>query len=151
MQQSRRTAERRTQEISPFSHYRLLGRRRELRRNSGEEAVAEHLHLDLYPRRFMAVAVSIMLFCFMDAINTLHLLDRGASEVNPVMDLLIQQSPQLFILCKLLLTSLGMLMLMAYHNKRISIGIRVRSLLYAVLVSYAALMLYQWRLFQLLG
>ncbi|MFC1602630.1 DUF5658 family protein [Pseudomonadota bacterium] len=149
MQPSRRTTERRTQEISPFSHYRLLGRRRELRRNSGEEAVAEHL--DLYPRRFMAVAVSIMLLCLMDAINTLYLLERGASEVNPVMDLLIQQSPQLFIMCKLLLTSLGMIMLMAYHNAKISIGIRVRSLLYAVLVSYAALIVYQWSLFHFLG
>jgi len=149
MQQSRRIADRRTQEISPFSHYRLLGRRRELRRGDGEEAAVENL--DLYPRRFMAVAVSLMLLCLMDAINTLHLLNRGASEINPVMDLLIQQDPQLFIMCKLLLTGLGMIMLMAYHNARISIGIRVRSILYGALFCYAMLILYQLSLFYALA
>ncbi len=149
MQQSRRITDRRTQEISPFSHHRLLGRRRELRRNDVKDAVVDCL--DLYPKRFMVVAVSLMLLCLMDAINTLHLLNRGASEINPVMDLLIQQSPQLFIMCKLLLTGLGMIMLMAYHNERISIGIRVRSILYGVLLCYAVLILYQWSLFHLLG
>jgi len=145
MQQNRRITDRRTQEISPFSHHRLLGRRRVSRRNGGEEAVAGHL--DLYPTRFMAIVVSIMLLCLMDAINTLHLLHRGAREINPVMDLLIQQSPQLFIMCKLLLTGLGMIMLVAYHNARISLGIRVQSILYGTLLSYAALILYQWSMF----
>jgi len=149
MQQSRRFTDRRTQNASPFSHYRLLGRRRASRRNNVKEAVTDCL--DLYPKRFMVIAVSLMLLCLMDAINTLHLLDRGASEVNPVMDLLIQQSPQLFIMCKLLLTGLGVIMLMAYHNEKISIGIRVRSILYGVLLCYALLILYQWTLFHLLG
>ncbi len=149
MQQGRRFRDRRTQNSSPFSHYRLLGRRRESRRNNIKEAVADDS--DLYPKRFMVVAVSLMLFCFMDAINTLHLLNLGASEANPVMDLLIQKSPQLFIMCKLLLTGLGVIMLMAYHNERISIGIRVRSILYGVLLCYILLILYQWTLFHLLG
>jgi len=99
----------------------------------------------------MPIAISIMLLCFMDAINTLHLLDRGASEVNPIMDLLIQQDPQLFILCKLLLTSLGMIMLMAYHNAKIRLGIKVRSILYGTLFCYAALILYQWSMFHSLA
>ena len=149
MQQSRRTTDRRTQTVSPFTHHRLLGRRRELRRD-GNEAVAVE-QLDLYPKRFMAIAVAIMLLCLMDAFNTLHLLDRGAREVNPMMDLLIQQGPQLFILCKLLLTSFGMIMLMAYHDTKISIGIRVRTLLYGILCCYAALILYQWSMFNALA
>lgn len=106
---------------------------------------------DLYPKWFMAIAVSIMLLSFMDAINTLHLLQRGAREINPVMDLLIQQDPQLFIAIKLMLTGLGMIMLMAYHNARIGIGIRVRSILYGTLLGYAALILYQWSMFHSLA
>ena len=149
MPQNRRATDRRTQEISPFSHHRLLGRRRASRRAGGiKVAVA---HSDLYPKRFILVAASMLLLCLMDAINTLLLLDRGAREVNPIMDLLIQQDPQLFVMCKLMLTGLGMIMLMAYHNARISLGIRVRSILYGALLSYVALILYQWSLFSLLA
>jgi len=108
-------------------------------------------HSDLYPKRFMAVAVSMLLLCLMDAINTLHLLDRGAREVNPLMDLLIQQDPQLFIMCKLMLTGLGMITLIAYHNARIALGIRVRSILYGALLSYVVLILYQWSMFNSLA
>ncbi len=149
MQQNRRIADRRTQDISPFSHYRLLGRRRASRRESSGDTVTEHS--DLYPKRFMAIAVSIMLLCLMDAINTLHLLQRGAEEINPLMDLLIQQDHQLFIVCKLMLTGLGMIMLMAYHNAKIGMGIRVRSILYGTLLCYAALILYQWSMFRSLA
>lgn len=150
MQQNRRVTDRRTQDVSPFSHYRLLGRRRASRRSGGEEVLAAG-HSDLYPKQFMAIAVSIMLLSLMDAINTLHLLQRGAREINPAMDLLIQQGPQLFIACKLMLTGLGMIMLMAYHNARIAMGIRVRSILYGTLLGYAALILYQWSMFRSLA
>ncbi len=149
MQQERRIADRRRRDASPFSYYRLLGRRRAAGRRSGERAVAGHS--DLYPKQFMAVAVSIMLLCLMDAVNTLYLLQRGAEELNPVMDLLIQRDPQLFIACKLMLTGLGMIMLMAYHDARIGIGIRVRSILYGTLFGYALLILYQWSLFRSLA
>ncbi|MCF6355848.1 MAG: DUF5658 family protein [Candidatus Polarisedimenticolaceae bacterium] len=153
MQQNRRIADRRTQDISPFSHHRLLGRRRASRRSSSGDTVAGLS--DLYPKQFMAIAVSIMLLSLMDAINTLHLLQKGARETNLVMDLLIQQDPQLFIACKLMLTGLGMIMLMAYHNARIGIGIgigiRVRFILYGTLLGYAALILYQWSMFRSLA
>ncbi len=99
----------------------------------------------------MLIAVLILLLCLVDAINTLRLLDIGAREVNPIMDLLIQQDSRLFINCKLMLTGLGMIMLMAYHNARISLGIRVRSILYGALLCYAALILYQWSMFHSLA
>ena len=145
MQQERRRIDRRSKVISPFSHHRLIGRRRTLRRNDENQAVAEHL--DLYPKHFMAIAVSILLLCLLDAFNTLRLIDMGAREVNPLMDVLIQQSPRLFIMCKFLLTGFGIILLMAYHNARTIIRIRARSALYAALLGYIILIAYQWSMF----
>ena len=78
----------------------------------------------------MAVAVSILLLCILDAYNTLRLLELGAREINPFMDVLIRQNPQLFIMCKFFLTGLGIILLMAYHNTQTIIRIKARAALY---------------------
>ncbi|HEC15100.1 MAG TPA: hypothetical protein ENI99_00775 [Sedimenticola sp.] len=145
MQQERRRMDRRSKVASPFSHHRLTGRRRTLRRSGEDQAAAGHL--DLYPRHFMAVAVSILLLCILDAHNTLRLLEMGAREVNPFMDVLIRQSPRLFVMCKFLLTGFGIILLMAYHNARTIIGIRARAALYMALLGYVVLIIYQWSMF----
>src|SRR5678816_4965338 len=62
---------------------------------------------DWFQPQWLALTIGILLLCFLDAIFTLTLVSNGATEVNPLMDPLVQESGHSFAYWKLGLTAMG--------------------------------------------
>src|SRR6185295_15812131 len=81
-----------------------FSRRRVAPRRSAERHVVV---TDWFHAQWLAVAIGILLLCFLDAILTLRLISHGASEVNPFMRPLVHGSGQSFAYWKIGLTAMG--------------------------------------------
>ena len=66
------------------------------------------------------------------------------SEANPVVAFVLDEYPRLFAVTKMGLTGAGVLVLVAVARARLFNVMRVGNLLHAVLVGYAALIVYEW-------
>lgn len=115
------------------------GQRREARRR--HERYDQFV--DRYPPTLRYLAVGILLLCNVDAFLTLHILDAGGSELNPLMDTLLNTSLPSFFYTKLLLTALGLTVLIVYYNFRWFRVVRVGYLLFGSFFVYAALVVYE--------
>lgn len=134
----RRKGERRRSH-QPFNLYSLVGRRRTIRR-------AQHsapAWLDHHPSIYLLVTLAILGLCFADAFNTLQLLQYGARELNPLMDVLIRADIRVFVMAKFALTGLGLLLLVGYRNSTFIKWLKAQHILYSVLAMYIVLILYQ--------
>jgi hypothetical protein len=100
--------------------------------------------LDLHDARWLAVALLILLLSIGDAFLTLELLDRGAVEINPVMDALLKRDSPAFGFVKVALTSFGVIVLTITARLHAFGRIPVSLILYAVLGLYAGLIGYEY-------
>ncbi len=139
--EQRRQPDRR-QQFHPFSIHALNGRRTRQRRK--RDNLSKIHETDIYPERLFFVTVIILFLCALDAHNTLIILSLGGTEINPLMDYLIQTDLHLFIAGKFALTGLGILLFVGYHHVLLWKWVRVRYILYALLVIYLLLIGYQW-------
>jgi hypothetical protein len=115
------------------------GRRRGPRRRCDSET----FYVDWYDERLFLAATGIFLFCCFDALFTLMLLRMGAEEVNPLMATLIDYGVEPFVYIKLLITGLGVVFLVMHSTFQIAGAIRVSQAIYAIMLGYAGLFLYQ--------
>ena len=107
---------------------------------------------DWYQPRWLATAIVILLLSTADALLTLTLVSHGATEINPLMEPLVQGSGHGFALWKLGLTALGVVLLTLLARMRVLGGIAVGSILYVVLCGYLVLVGYEiWLLRELTG
>lgn len=102
--------------------------------------------VDWHDRRWLFVASAILLLSALDAVLTLGLLERGATEANPLMALLVADHEH-FAAWKLGLTGMGVVMLTLVARLRAFGRLPVSLILYAVLVLYGALIGYECWLF----
>jgi hypothetical protein len=133
--------ERRKRKASPFTHNRLMGRRQVDRRAGGDLSVSQVV--DVYPSYLIIITVSILLLCAFDAHNTLLLLQQGAVEINPLMDVLLQQSSSLFVICKFALTGFAVIILVPHYQERLFFNLlsgqqllKFSLFIYLILISY---------------
>jgi len=93
---------------------------------------------DLLHRRYSvrrsAVILSILCLSLADAFFTLILLERGGTELNPIMASAISSGIVPFILSKHLLTSFGLLVLCVFGYKKMA-----KSALISLLLFYSVL------------
>jgi hypothetical protein len=94
------------------------------------------------------LTISVLLLSCADALMTLRLLERGASELNAIMRVLIESDTQLFAALKMALTGAGLLFLVIHHRFRVFRRFRVDQLLCAVLLLYLLLIGYELALLQ---
>jgi hypothetical protein len=124
----------------------LLGsfnpRRRGPRRADEREVGA----VDWHHPQWLAIAMLILLFSCTDALLTLMLVERGASEANPLMAPLVGGSGVAFALVKIGLTAGGVVLLTQLARMRAFGRIPVGVLLYTVLAIYGALIAYEFGL-----
>jgi hypothetical protein len=99
--------------------------------------------VDWHDSRLLAVSVGILLLSCADAFLTLNLLVLGAHEANPLMARLIAMDVGLFMAVKMILTSTGILVMVALSRYRLFGRFRVVGTLYAMLAVYCLLVLYQ--------
>ena len=97
---------------------------------------------DWFHPQWLAVSMGILLLCGADAILTLMLIDEGASEVNPFMDLLVHGSGHSFAYWKFGLTAMGVVVLTLLARVRFY-GKAVGWVLYGVLGIYSVLVGYE--------
>jgi len=118
----------------------LRSRRRSTRRTSEAQPIFTDWH---HPWLFF-LATGTMIFSCMDAFFTLQLLDRGAMEINPVMDAAIGQSSLIFAATKVSLTGFGTLVLVFLANARFMDRFRTGLILTAFFSFYACLVCYEF-------
>jgi len=83
-----------------------------------------------------------------DAALTLSLMEHGAYEVNPIMAPIVGGSPLVFTLIKVGLTAGGVVLLTLAARMRAFGRIPVSFFLYAVLIGYGILIVYELKLLE---
>ena len=122
----------------------LLGGRRE--RGRRKEDIPKTFLVDRYSPTFLAVIVSILFLSVIDALLTLFLIGRGASELNPVMAYYLELGPYSFLAVKYALTCVAVISFLLLRNIYIRpLKIYAGSLFYFVLALFAIVV--AWELY----
>lgn len=146
-----RTTEQRKAERRRTTRRTLVGalfsrRRRKLRRS--EDQI--NSYIDWYGHWPMAATFTIILLCFADAFLTIVLLNKGAVELNLLMDWLIQHDVHTFAVVKMSITGAALIVLVMHLNFRIYRIIAVRYLMYALVPMYSLLIAHEIRMLYML-
>ena len=137
-QERRAIRERRRSVLHALWHGNFARRRHAPRRHSERHVVVT----DWFQAQWLAVGIGILLLCAADALLTLTLIARGATELNPLMDPLVKGSGHSFGYWKIGLTAMGVLVLTLLARVRFW-GKTVGTILYVVLGAYAVLVGYE--------
>jgi hypothetical protein len=114
---------------------RRVGRRREETAETGVDIYEPHLGL---------IALAIFLLSCLDAAFTLALIWGNLGvELNPFMRTLIERDAQLFVNLKIVFTGAGILFLVVLADARFLRRVRVRTLMYGVLLVYSMIVAYE--------
>jgi hypothetical protein len=143
MNERRAPKERRRSVLRALWHGNFARRRVAPRRHTERHVVVT----DWFQSHWLAVSILILLLCSADALLTLTLIARGAEELNPFMDPLVQGSGHAFAAWKLGLTAGGVVLLTLLARLRV-FGKGVGTILYGVLGMYAVLVGYELFLLQ---
>ena len=117
------------------------GRRRQARRNG------QSYYLDWYDPRLVLTGLTVLLLSCLDAMFTLTLLTRGATEANYFMAVLLELGDGIFVVTKVVITAVGIVFLLMHAHFRIlgfTDGKRMLQLLvpvYGLLVAYELVLL----------
>lgn len=129
-----------------FVYSILAARRKEPRRRDDK---ATPYYTDHYDAKVLVLFFSILALCVADAGLTLQILARGGTELNPLMDRLLDISPQAFFIGKYALTSAGLLFALLHINFKVLKLFPMRQVLsglfgfYLFLVGYEVVILSQ--------
>jgi len=113
------------------------GRRRDARRSG------HNYYLDWYDPKLVLTGIAVLFMSCLDALFTLTLLSKGASEANYFMARLMETSDGLFVAVKVAVTAFGILFLLMHSHfqvLRITSGER---LLQFIVVVYGLLIVYE--------
>jgi hypothetical protein len=142
----RRCGKDRRQDYKAQIKYFLVNGRRESARR--EEDRARSYFFDRYNQRMFAAITAILMLSIFDALLTLILIKRGASELNPVMAYFLEYGPLPFVIAKYLLTSVGVVILLIFKNVYINkINMHTQSLFTCVIFAFSTVIV--WELFLL--
>jgi hypothetical protein len=95
----------------------FLGRRRSFRRKKDRKT---HIYVDVYGHYLLLSLLLIILLSVLDAYFTIFHVERGAREINPLMDFLLGYGNTSFFIIKYILTALGLMLLCIYKSLVIS-------------------------------
>jgi hypothetical protein len=137
----RELPERRQQPPSPFSRYAWIGRRKGPRRSVESWG---NYYVDQYPPLVFGVIIAVLSLCILDAFFTLHLIEQGAQEVNPVMRHFLEHGPMVFLVTKYALTGSALVLLLINKNFYLwRSRLRADFFFIAILILYALLIGYE--------
>ena len=141
--ENRRGKDRRTNHKARLKYLFFNGRRERIRR---EEDSRKVFFFDRYNPRLFAAITAILMLSIFDALLTLILIDKGSTELNPVMAYFLEHGLLPFIVAKYLLTSIGVVTLLIFKNVFLSgFNIYTHSLFSAVIAAFSAVI--AWELF----
>jgi hypothetical protein len=140
----RRAADRRKRTLYSLFYGSFNPRRRSARRTDARSL----RDLDWHHPIWLAVAMLIVLLSCVDAALTLSLMGQGAYEVNPLMAPIVGGSALVFTVVKVGLTAGGVILLTLAARMRAFGRIPVSFFLYAVLIGYGSLIVYELKLLE---
>ena len=135
--------DRRTNNKSRLKYLLFNGRRVSSRRedDGGRAIIFDRYHQNL----FLAIT-AILILSILDAVLTLIVIQRGATELNPVMAYFLEHGTPTFIVAKYVLTSIGVLILLIFKNVFLTkIKIYTHSLFPCVILVFSVVI--AWELF----
>ena len=104
--------------------------------------------LDWHSAHLLAVSIGILLLSVGDAVLTITLMSYGAVEVNPVMAVLVDGSPALFVSLKMAMTGISVMLLVSLARYRFMRVVRVELILYGALAAYTILVVHEFGMLQ---
>ena len=140
----RRASDRRKRTLYSLFYGSFNPRRRSPRRTDARSL----RDLDWHHPVWLAVAMLIVLLSCVDAALTLSLMAKGAYEVNPLMAPIVGGSALVFTLIKVGLTAGGVILLTLAARMRAFGRIPVSFFLFAVLIGYGTLIVYELKLLE---
>ena len=105
--------DRRTHRFPKLKYLLFAGRRARVRREEDWEGT---FYFDRYSSNIFAAIVLILLLSVLDALLTLYLVEKGSTELNPVMSYFLKYGPFVFMGAKYFLTCLGVVILLLFRN-----------------------------------
>jgi hypothetical protein len=111
--EKRRGIDRRTNNKARLKYLLFNGRRERFRR---DEDRGKAFIFDRYNQNLFLAITTILMLSILDAVLTLVVIQRGASELNPVMAYFLEHGTLTFIVAKYVLTSIGVLILLIFKN-----------------------------------
>ncbi len=139
--------DRRVPSLKSFIHGALHPRRRAIRRVEDKD----HVFLDYHPQHLLVISTIILALSVVDGLLSVHLVNEGMREINPLMSLLANGDPVLFALGKIACTTVGIVALVLTAHMRIYRVLRASTVLYFFLFVYLALVLYEIALVRFMG
>ena len=121
-------------------------RRRKIRRDED----ANHTFVDYHPRHLLVVSTLVLILSVIDGLFTVHLINAGLQELNPVLAPFVHGDPGTFALVKILFTAIGVVALVISAQARILGRIRVAAIFYGLLIAYGCVIVYHLYLLQLI-
>jgi len=142
----RGSADQRGRPIRSFFYGNFRPRRRAHRRGEDDHRFV----FDWHEPRVLYLALSILLLSCVDALFTLNLLHFGAEEANFLMDALLGQSVDQFLMVKIGLTAISLIFLVVSAQRHFMGWFRVERLLQLICIGYFGLIAYEIYLFNLI-
>ncbi len=139
-----RGPDRRKPSFKSFVYGAFYPRRRRIRRDDDRDSS----FIDWYPTHLLVVATLIMCLSVADGILTVHLVNAGAVELNPLLAVLVHNDPMSFALVKVFLTAIGVTCLVLVSQARLFRRWPMGWVIYGLLVSYTGLVMYSYNLSQ---
>jgi hypothetical protein len=138
--------DRRQTPTSPWACLAPAGRRTRQRR--GEEHRRPYF-VDRFPAVLLAFVLMLLVASIVDALLTIRLIEAGGTEINPLMDRLLDFGVFPFLMGKYALTAVGLPLLVVFKNYYLfGTRFRVGYLFPVLLAMYALLIGYQLVLMQ---
>lgn len=135
-------SDRRKRPTRSLHYHGVTGRRVYLRRKTDLGL----MNSDRFEKPVWLAALSIIVLSVMDFILTLIILESGGTELNILMNHLLQQSSALFFAAKYSLTVLAVLLLVANSRFVVFRMVKVKSILYGLAFVYLSLFIYEIRI-----
>ena len=135
----RKKSDRRKFPTRPFSKYIFKGKRRHARRE--EEDL--NYYVDRYDAKYLALILSILVLCVLDAYFTLKIIHYGGKELNPLMIKFLDKFPEISLLMKYLVTVICLVILLVHKNYILFRKVKAYFFLYVIFSLYFILVLYE--------
>ena len=115
------------------------GRRRRLRR----EGDATGVYLDHFSPGLVLFSLALLFLSALDACLTLNLLQRGATEANPIMRAFLEWDVLLFVNVKILVTAVGVVGLVLHSHLLLFRRVKVERVVVGLVGVYLSVVAYE--------
>ncbi len=124
----------------PFTILFSPGRRHQNGRRKND---ASNIYVDCYTPVLRYICIGILLLSMIDAFFTLRLIDKGGSELNPLMAYLLSINIDSFVFVKFIMTAVSVFILVAHFHFRWLGVVKVSHILYCAFIFYVLLVNYE--------